>query len=697
MNKNALIDLIEEGRFDELDNFWLEQMETGEYSVEDFLLAGRALGRQKEKDRAGLLLGLLADHYQQKEQWTDRLRVLTELARHCHDSAKFEEIRDHIRGTLQRIYPDRPSFEQILRHYRFDKITAGEELKASLKKIEWWLSHDAGQIFFQPGYGTGRVREINLNLGLLRIDFEVRKDVTVQAGDTELIALPKGHLLREKFESPEQVRRAADENAGAVLGRLLHDLGRAMSVSEIKESMGEIIPSTQWAKWWTTARKHPQIMVSGKGTQATYSWTDSESIAEDSVKAAFEQGDLRTKIEMARQYADRGGELALLFSTTLTREAELAYKESRFDLALELLDLLSRLPSALRKDIGYSVEDILRQSDPQMLLPKIENSMLKLKLLEAMQQYRTDWTAVFSAQFLREENPRVHSYLYDHLSRQAPEKLEIVLDRVLEHEYLHPAAFSWICQNAAAEGLDLAADRIGRRLDSKFLISILKAIDQPEFASHRNKIKKSLESGLLVNILSKPVDPDAAQKAVDILEHSRNIEDYRKERWRSVLIARFPQMKKKEEVIFSTKEALDRKRAELEHLIKVELPKNRKAIGEAAAHGDLSENFEYKAARERQDYLINRVAQLQGELQMVRVLEPSQIDCSQVRAGTSLTLAQRDKKLKVTILGPWDSNPLEGVYSYQSPLAVRILGKVPGEEVSWNEQTWIIEKIEPWK
>ena len=95
--------------------------------------------------------------------------------------------------------------------------------------------------------------------------------------------------------------------------------------------------------------------------------------------------------------------------------------------------------------------------------------------------------------------------------------------------------------------------------------------------------------------------------------------------------------------------------------------------------GDLRENFEYKAARQRAEYLSARVGQLLGELARVRVLEPDQIDTSEVRIGTKVSIRNGDEHREVTILGPWESAPERGVYSNQSEVARALIGRRPGE------------------
>jgi transcription elongation GreA/GreB family factor len=119
----------------------------------------------------------------------------------------------------------------------------------------------------------------------------------------------------------------------------------------------------------------------------------------------------------------------------------------------------------------------------------------------------------------------------------------------------------------------------------------------------------------------------------------------------------------------------------------------------AKEHGDLSENFEYHAARQKHEYLSARIAALADELLRSRSIDPARIDASEVRVGTRVRLrdaatgAERD----ATILGPWDSKPEEGIYSYQSEFAERLLGAKPGERIALPEGESEVVAIAPWK
>src|SRR6202000_3228972 len=133
------------------------------------------------------------------------------------------------------------------------------------------------------------------------------------------------------------------------------------------------------------------------------------------------------------------------------------------------------------------------------------------------------------------------------------------------------------------------------------------------------------------------------------------------------------------EPVYATQEMLEKKRAELDHMKRVEIPENSKAIQVAREMGDLRENFEYKAARQRAEYLSARVGELSGEISRVQVLNPNSVDTSEVRVGTKIELSNGDVRREITILGPWESAPEHGLYSNQSDVAQALIGRESGD------------------
>src|SRR5205085_8854449 len=146
-----------------------------------------------------------------------------------------------------------------------------------------------------------------------------------------------------------------------------------------------------------------------------------------------------------------------------------------------------------------------------------------------------------------------------------------------------------------------------------------------------------------------------AREVLESLERYGAVEEYRREDVKQAALMRYASLREPQaEVIYATAESLAQKRAELEHLIKVEIPANKKAIQVAREMGDLSENFEYKSARQRAEYLAARAGKLQSELSNVHVVNPAQVDTSAVRVGAKVVLSNGDIRREVTILGPWE-------------------------------------------
>jgi transcription elongation factor GreA len=139
-----------------------------------------------------------------------------------------------------------------------------------------------------------------------------------------------------------------------------------------------------------------------------------------------------------------------------------------------------------------------------------------------------------------------------------------------------------------------------------------------------------------------------------------------------------------DDVIYVTSAGLKRKEKELNELVNVKMRENAKAIGAAAEHGDLSENSEYKFALEERDLLRARVAQINREMSMARVLEADDVPDDHVSIGHRIVLeSEEDGSARiVTLLGPWESDLTLGIYSYQTPLARRMLGCRVGDSIS---------------
>lgn len=122
---------------------------------------------------------------------------------------------------------------------------------------------------------------------------------------------------------------------------------------------------------------------------------------------------------------------------------------------------------------------------------------------------------------------------------------------------------------------------------------------------------------------------------------------------------------------------------ELVQLKNVERIKNIADIEEALAHGDLSENAEYHAAKERQGFIAARMSELEAKLSRSQVIDPSTLSGSKIKFGATVSLLDLDTDEQVTykLVGEDEANAAKGMVSINSPIARALVGKEEGDEV----------------
>lgn len=135
-----------------------------------------------------------------------------------------------------------------------------------------------------------------------------------------------------------------------------------------------------------------------------------------------------------------------------------------------------------------------------------------------------------------------------------------------------------------------------------------------------------------------------------------------------------------------TKEGFASLEAELKNLKSVERPAVIEAIAEARAHGDLSENAEYHAARERQSFIEGRIQELEAVISLANIIDPKTLSGDTVKFGATVVVydEEDDKELKFQIVGPYESNTDTGKISITAPLAKGLIGKSVGDVVEIN-------------
>ncbi len=133
-----------------------------------------------------------------------------------------------------------------------------------------------------------------------------------------------------------------------------------------------------------------------------------------------------------------------------------------------------------------------------------------------------------------------------------------------------------------------------------------------------------------------------------------------------------------------TSQGYEKLQTQLQKLLKIERPQNIKAIAEARDHGDLSENAEYHAAKERQSLIAGRIQEIQTKLAFAEVIDPSKILQDKIAFGAQVKLLDTatNEEKKFILVSPDETDVKNGKISFNSPVGKSLIGKSVGDIVT---------------
>lgn len=676
--------------FAAIEDDWLAHLGQDPGDLDYFVGVARALVGTAEEERSRFLLEVLDEQLGERGLWPVRLKLLRRAGSIRHPP---EALHPAILDTLGRLYGTRPTYPGLVESVGLHR--AAHDIPKTWEKVERLealLALDVGAVVTMEGKGAGRVVEANLGLESFKVAFERQPPITVgfKAAPKLLKALAPGHVLRRKLEEPEALVALSPPQ---LLRVTLESWDRALTAGEIRDALAGVVAEAQWTSWWAAARKHPQVVAGGAGRQ-TYRWAESSGSAVAAAWENFAAAEPRRKLELLRREGARDAEHRRRMVDDLVALGDRVARAEP-GLAFEIWFALERSGGA-PAGLAWEPEALLGGGgDLTRLLAGIEDRLLRERAYAMVRERRADWPAVFRDALTSEADPRALDLLADGLLRSgdttAVRELERFLDILLAQPHRQPAAFVWLAERAARD------DWMRGRNALRLLQQILGMVLRDEFAPFRLRLIELAESGGTLPRLLTHLTEEQALQAEEAVHRAAGLEPYHREQLQNALQLRFASLRRNEAVpLYATHAAIAGKRAELHHLLAAEIPANRKAIAEARAMGDLRENFEYKAARQRHEYLNDRAAALNAELARVRPIEPGGGEVTEVRIGTRVTLrgAGPAAERVLTILGPWESRPEEDVISYESDLGKELLGKKPGDEVSLGGSPFRITAIE---
>jgi len=587
-------------------------------------------------------------------------------------------------------------------------IARKPELKAAKSKLE---AMQPGSYCIHQSWGFGQIKDYDEADQKLVIDFEGKTEHRMDPGFCigTMQILPPEHLLVRKQTEPEEIESMlANRQADLVVELLRQYPNNAASVPEVESMLAQVVGPAKFKKWWTSAKKvlqkDPRIAVPSRKTGMFALRPDpvsaEEEIIEDynATQSAKRHIALAEKLlETAKDKPELKDQLAGVLHTLAS-----AVKDSNQITPAERLrgawvrDDLARILEIDVASFEPSLADLV--SDPselQTLIAGLPNTLHARALELVRESHPAQWKELVFG-LLKNSSGKLTTDAVNFLLERVDEReIADTLKRWLAEQNLKEPVLLWIVKNRHSRKYgSLVRDLIQPRL----LNAIFFAIDYEALQSsgaRRIPLADVLseDPDIIPDLLSQ-ADPETAKDLANSLLVNQGFEDLTKKSLLARFIKLFPgvqqllesEQESKAEGLLVSSESYDRVVAEYEELVSKKIPENSRAIAEAREHGDLRENSEYKMAKQDQQFLMARRAQLESDIQRAQITDFSDAAEDTVGIGSVVTLIDetRGRDVTYTILGAWDSDPENQIISYQTPLGKSLLAKRVGDEVALN-------------
>ena len=726
LDTNELMSLVSAEQYDKLEEAWLGIVESNNKDLQSLFDVVELLIKREERKRAHEFLMMLVPYYKQKGLYQEVLRVLKRVLEY---NPKEKGLSLEIAECYSNIYKDRPYTKDLVEK---TGIATGLDLHGALKKLERYFYLNHGDYVYHKSWGVGEVVSVNAEGEKVNINFERKSNhsIAMDIAPDILQKLEKDDLLAMIYAQKEVLNKMIKEDpVGLIKLTLKYFKGKA-TVSHIKNRLiSGVIPVEEWSKWWTSTKKllkkDPYLKLTD-GTPTT-SFVEFRTLPmthhQEILEKLTNTHEISKKIEIAKKYISETKDTELC-KETLNEITSLFVKEAdklygtQLSLAIECLLLLEEVQEDLKMEPGKyknNVEPFIRAEEN---LPELINNMgileYRKQALGIIKRVKPEkWQDELVSIFFVNTGNLWEFIIKDLIAENKQHAIEEIALKVFNHFNAYPEHYIWFCKN----GMHGRYTELYQNIDPATMFNrLIELLDNVCFKIQKgrngdlktlfNKIVNLLEdkgTDYAVNILN-----DAnAEGIFNIVSRSKGLEDWFKVSIESAIRDRFPDLfeetsipKLDENKIYVTKEGYEKKKREFDHLMNEEFAENARDLGEAISRGDLRENAEYKAAREKQAMLVEKAERMKAELQKVVIIDPHSINSDIVSPGTKVILKYQGKtELETyTLLGPWDVDIEKNVISYLSPVGKGLLNRTAGEIINIKlpegESTYEIIKVE---
>lgn len=577
---------------------------------------------------------------------------------------------------------------------------------------------EPGTFVLHKSWGVGKIAEWDFMGDRIIIDFEGKPGhpLKLSFAITSLEVLPENHLLSRRLSDLPGLQKMAKEQPAALVEEALKCSGNKMSLDQLDSILkGRIIPEGEYKKWWDGAKRalkaSRHIVVPSKRTDPLILRDQTENPATALVQNFIKARDMRGKqaalaaiakdIDLFPSAATEIIPVLQNLSETVGKAFRLHLKEC-LNLLLSRDELVENIKGAELPVGSLKVADIIREAKGQ-----IHEVINTLPVGHLGRLYRAFPTAFPNRQWVPE--------VLQHLTRtggRAVSEIATVLDDNDELDVLAEFLKKAVRNRVLSTDLIiwLAKERTGLAssvFDIDLGHAILGALEDDLVKGGSKKTGRLQEiisnDRDLIPLLVTDADEDEVRLFAKRLLASNAFDELSRRSLMARVIKVRPEMEelmaegavaRPDEALIVSWDSLEKKKLELEDIINVKIPQNKKDIQIAREYGDLRENFEYKSAKQQQAVLLRMQAKYERELRHARGTDFADAPTDKVGIGTIVDIEDLTDGSKdtYTILGAWDGDVDKNIIAYLSETAKALIGKVPGDEVDVPTETQSVNR-----
>ncbi len=569
-------------------------------------------------------------------------------------------------------------------------------------------------------WGFGKIKTVDTVFARFTIDFAGRPGHTMDLGFAAetLKPIPKDHILARKTNDLEGVRQLAAHHLD-LIKLVLNSFGGRATAEQIQQVLVPDVIRDDWRKWWETAKremkKDGHFVVPLKKTEPVI-FQAKETSLQDRLLADFRAAKglkarvavvaevLKVVSDLADKAAASGEIIAALNTDIVSHQRTQPAVALEAVFARDELRAAAGLPPAADEitDAQIWLQDGIKFGQVLELIPVAKHH----RALESFKASTPDRWPDMARGALNAASSKLCRELASLLIQGGKmDLLKETLARLISQHTAGSELLLWLGRDRNDSFVDILGPEVFR--------AMLTAMERDQFNEKRsNRLREFiLDDPELLGELTASADIEVIKDLTRALQLSTVFDDMDKRSLLARLVKAHPAIQalitgeqtKQDSSLLVSWESLERRRVEYQELVQKKIPANSKEIAIARSYGDLSENHEFKAAKEMQKILMRQKQELEEQLMRARGTDFSNTTTDAVSIG-SIVLATdlgTNQPETFTILGAWDSDPDKGIISYLSPVGAALLNHKPGEEVEFEfhgaKHRHRIEKIEAWK